>query len=179
MLGYCYFCKCTHSIIHNRQKGGYFYGTKRTFGLPSGLYPALRRLRHRLRQRMEVPVDVRQVRRRRLPAHLPYLPRDTRTASNDNGIRAGPRRSGEPRKNVPKARKAGTEVAHTRLCRPHRQHIADGLLYRSYRLDDLLLCDVPQRQQRKPGLRIHDNQPRRKRPVHGHRRGVRLRHTLL
>ena len=91
---------------------------------------------------MEVPLDVRTVRRRYVCPDLLDLPDFAGDSGYDNGIFARPRRTGKPGAHVPKAGEKRHEMAYSRLCGADRQHMPHGVLYGCVRLDDLLFCKV-------------------------------------
>ena len=72
------------------QRGRKENGKSRTFGIPSGIHPAQCRLCHWLRQRLEVSLDGRSVRRWRLCSDLCPLPAGAGSACYGYGILHGP-----------------------------------------------------------------------------------------
>jgi len=81
-------------------------GGTRTPEQPPGLYHAVGGVRHRLRQRLEIPLDVRPEWRRQLYAALHPLPAGAGPARHGHGVCRGPRRPGQPRYHVPAPGKA-------------------------------------------------------------------------
>ena len=115
---------------------------------------------HRLRQCVEVPLDVREQRRRQLYAAVHPLPAGAGPARYGVGVRRGPRRPGQPHLYVPAPGKARPQVGRVRRVQPHRQHCADGLLHGGHRVDLLLFCKIPHRQQRRFRLCPDDRRPK-------------------
>ena len=154
------------------------HGTRK-IGLPAGLHPAVRRVRHRLRKRMEIPVDVRAVRRRRLCAAVYPVPGDPGSADHDHGVQRGPGRSGKPHPYVPAAGKEGAEMAYPRVCLLLRQRGPDGFLYGGHRLDRVLFRAVPDGTHPGAGVCRHDHRPGGQRDLSGGDGGAGLRYPVL
>lgn len=82
------------------------YGKQRKTGESFGIYHAVGGVRHRLRQRLEIPLDVRPEWRRQLYVALHPLPASAGPARHGHGVCRGPRRPGQPRYHVPAPGKA-------------------------------------------------------------------------
>ena len=94
---------------------------------------------------MEVPVDGRSVRRRRVRRVLCAVPAHPRSADHDDGICHRPCEPEKSGAGVSGAREAGQQVAHPRLSGDDRQLPADDVLHHRVRLDAVLLLPDGQR----------------------------------
>ena len=117
-------------------------GKKGTTRQPSRIYHDLGRMCHRLRQCMEISVDVRTKRGWRLYADLSDLPAHSRSACHDDGIFRRARCPDKSDLHVPEARKARPQMGDFRYRQSDWQYYPDGVLHRRVRLADLLLCEI-------------------------------------
>ena len=114
------------------------HGTRKT-QIKTWVYPAFRRLCHRHRKRMEIPLHGRPGRRRRVRAVLSAVPGHLGPAHHEHGVCSGPRQPQESGARLSGTGKAGPEMAHPRLLCPHWLLLADDVLHHRGRLDDALL----------------------------------------
>ena len=114
------------------------HGTRKT-QIKTWVYPAFRRLCHRHRKRMEIPLHGRPGRRRRVRAVLSAVPGHLGPAHHEHGVCSGPRQPQESGARLSGTGKAGPEMAHPRLLYPHWLLLADDVLHHRGRLDDALL----------------------------------------
>ena len=142
-----------------------YYGEQRTTRKPTGLYHALGGLCDRLRQCVEIPVDVRAVRRRELYARIPDLPCAVGNARAGHGIFSGSCGTDQPDLYVSETDKARHKMGCLGIHCADRQYCADGILLRGDRLDRLLFLPLCDRLHRLAGLRPHDQQPRHQRDL--------------
>ena len=121
------------------------YGKKRKTGKPFGIYHAVGRVCHWLRKCVEIPVDVRAERWRKLHADLRDLPDRAGPACYDHGVFRGTCSADESALYVPEIirRQGKMESVGHRL--PHRQHCTDRFLCGGVRMDPLLFCKISDR----------------------------------
>jgi len=154
------------------------YGTREA-GVPAGIHPAVRRVRHRLRQCVEIPVDVRPVRRGRLCAAVCAVPGGSGAAYHDHGVLRGPGGPDQPHPHVSEAGEKGSEMAHPRVCVLIRQHRPDGVLHGGHRMDRVLFRAVSHGKQPESGVFRNDRGPGRQRDLSGGDGGDGLRRFVL
>ena len=150
------------------------YHETRELPIPPRLPAGERRLRHRHRQRLALPLRRRPERRRPVRSVLSALPADHGRAGADDGAGRGPRQPQERGAGLSGAGKTGQQVAHPRLVLRRRLLPADDVLHHRRRLDARLLCQVPHRLLHRTGRGGHQRRvrpdaakPRRDDRLHG------------
>ena len=116
-------------------------------------------VRHWLRKCLEISLDVRPIRWRRLRFALFFLPGDFGPADHDYGVQRGPGGTGEPHQNVSKTGEKGPEMAHSWVCFVLWERGPDGVLHGGHRVDRVLFCAVSDGKYPGSGIFVHDYKP--------------------
>ena len=117
----------------------------RKFPIPAGIHSGKRRLRHRHRQCVEIPLRHRCQRRRRIRVVLHHLPGHHGGSHSDHGAGGGPCQPQERRAGLQGPGAQGQPLAYPRLAVRHRLLPADDVLHHRLRLDAGLLLQIRHR----------------------------------
>lgn len=121
------------------------YGKQRKTGESFGIYHAVGGVCHRLRKCVEIPVDVRAERWRKLHADLRDLPDRAGPARHDHGILRGARGADQPTLYVSEIIRWQGKMESVGHRLSHRKHCVDRFLCGGVRMDPLLFCKISDR----------------------------------